>query len=56
MVVLPLLERTGLKVGKDFFLAFLQSGRSGNEQFTTRNVPKVVGGVTESCAQLATAL
>ncbi len=56
-IVLPILESTGLKVGKDFFLAFSPERTDpGNETFTTRNIPKVVGGVTLRCAQVAKAL
>jgi UDP-N-acetyl-D-glucosamine dehydrogenase len=53
-VVQPLLERTGLKAGRDFFLAFSpERVDPGNGTFTTKNVPKVVGGMTPSCAELA---
>ena len=56
-VVQPLLERTGLKAGVDFFLAFSpERVDPGNGRFNTRNVPKVVGGMTPTCASLATAL
>jgi len=53
--VLPKLEMTGLKVGKDFYLAFaLERIDPGNDQFGMRNVPKVVGGVTAECTKVAT--
>jgi UDP-N-acetyl-D-glucosamine dehydrogenase len=56
-VVQPLLERSGLKAGRDFFLAFSpERVDPGNGVFTTRNVPKVVGGMTPTCAELAGAL
>jgi UDP-N-acetyl-D-glucosamine dehydrogenase len=56
-VVQPLLERTGLKAGKDFFLAFSpERVDPGNGSFTTRNVPKVVGGMTPTCCELAAEL
>jgi UDP-N-acetyl-D-glucosamine dehydrogenase len=56
-VVQPLLERSGLKAGRDFFLAFSpERVDPGNGTFTTRNVPKVVGGMTTTCAELAAAL
>jgi UDP-N-acetyl-D-glucosamine dehydrogenase len=56
-VVQPLLERSGLKAGRDFFLAFSpERVDPGNGVFTTRNVPKVVGGMTPACAELAGAL
>jgi UDP-N-acetyl-D-glucosamine dehydrogenase len=56
-VVQPLLERGGLKAGVDFFLAFSpERVDPGNGTFHTRNVPKVVGGTTPQCAELACAL
>jgi UDP-N-acetyl-D-glucosamine dehydrogenase len=56
-LVQPLLERRGLKAGVDFFLAFSpERVDPGNSRFTTRNVPKVVGGLTPTCAELAKAL
>jgi UDP-N-acetyl-D-glucosamine dehydrogenase len=56
-VVLPALEESGLKVGHDFFLAFSPERIDpGNKQFQTRNIPKVVGGVTAQCTQVAKAL
>jgi UDP-N-acetyl-D-glucosamine dehydrogenase len=56
-VVLPILEATGLKVGVDFFLAFSpERVDPGNPTFHTHNVPKVVGGYTPACSQLAAEL
>lgn len=56
-VMLPLLEETGLKVGEDFYLAFSpERVDPGNEQYTTKNIPKVVGGVTPECTELAAML
>jgi UDP-N-acetyl-D-glucosamine dehydrogenase len=56
-LVLPILEASGLKVGKDFFLAFSpERVDPGNARFQTRNVPKVIGGVTPECTELAQAL
>lgn len=53
----PLLEATGLKVGKDFFLAFSPERIDpANKQFTVRNTPKVVGGVTPACTERAVSL
>lgn len=53
-VVLPILEDSGLKVGRDFFLAYSpERVDPGNQQFTTRNIPKVVGGATPRCAKVA---
>jgi UDP-N-acetyl-D-glucosamine dehydrogenase len=56
-VVRPLLEAGGLRAGVDFFLAFSpERVDPGNPTYTTRNVPKVVGGTTPTCAELACAL
>ena len=56
-LILPLLTETGLKVGKDFFLAFSpERVDPGNPKFNTRNIPKVVGGVTATCTQVAVSL
>ena len=56
-VVQPLLEATGLKAGEDFFIAFSpERVDPGNPTFQTHNVPKVVGGLTSDCSQLAAAL
>jgi UDP-N-acetyl-D-glucosamine dehydrogenase len=56
-VVRPMLEKGGLVAGRDFFLAFSpERVDPGNEKFTTRNVPKVVGGLTPACSRLANAL
>src|SRR2546430_12135695 len=56
-VVLPELEAPGLKVGVDFFLAFSpERVDPGNPQFNTYNTPKVVGGITSKCTELAQAL
>jgi UDP-N-acetyl-D-glucosamine dehydrogenase len=56
-VVKPLLEQHGLVAGRDFFLAFSpERVDPGNERWTTRNVPKVVGGLTPACTALAKVL
>jgi UDP-N-acetyl-D-glucosamine dehydrogenase len=56
-LVRPILERSGLVAGRDFFLAFSpERVDPGNPRYNTRNVPKVVGGVTQDCAELAAAL
>ena len=53
-LVLPILEETGLRVGEDFFLAFSpERVDPGNTTFRTHNIPKVIGGVTPACANLA---
>jgi UDP-N-acetyl-D-glucosamine dehydrogenase len=55
-VMLPELEATGLKVGTDFFLAFSPERIDpGNPHFGTKNTPKVVGGLTPDCTELAQA-
>jgi UDP-N-acetyl-D-glucosamine dehydrogenase len=56
-VLLPMFEAKGLKVGKDFFLAFSpERVDPGNPKYTTKNIPKVVGGVTPACTEAAKAL
>src|SRR5215212_3041126 len=56
-VIQPILERTGLKAGRDFHLAFSpERVDPGNERWTTKNVPKVVGGVTPACTERAAQL
>ena len=51
--ILPRLAETGLKVGEDFFLCFSpERVDPGNRNFHTRNIPKVVGGITPACVEL----
>jgi UDP-N-acetyl-D-glucosamine dehydrogenase len=53
----PILERGGLRAGTDFFLAFSPEREDpGNASFSTRTIPKVVGGLDEASGQLAVAL
>jgi len=53
-LVIPILERSGLKAGKDFFVAFSPERIDpGNPTFGTHNVPKVIGGVNEDSTQCA---
>jgi UDP-N-acetyl-D-glucosamine dehydrogenase len=55
--VLPLLEAKGLKVGKDVYLAFSPERIDpGNTQYRLNNTPKIVGGVTPTCTELASLL
>src|SRR5208337_5154740 len=52
-LVLPMLEQAGLKVGHDFFLCFSpERVDPGNPQYQTKNIPKVVGGITAACTDL----
>jgi UDP-N-acetyl-D-glucosamine dehydrogenase len=56
-LMLPALASTGLQVGQDFFLAFSpERVDPGNPKWNTRNTPKIVGGITETCRRLAVAL
>jgi UDP-N-acetyl-D-glucosamine dehydrogenase len=55
--VLPILEETGMKAGTDFFLAYSpERVDPGNRDWTARNVPKVVGGITDECTRRAAEL
>lgn len=54
--VAPLLEQSGLRAGENFNLAFSPERIDpGNQTFTLRNTPKIVGGYTPACADLASA-
>jgi UDP-N-acetyl-D-glucosamine dehydrogenase len=56
-LMLPKLEESGLRVGKDFFLAFSpERVDPGNPVYNTRNTPKVIGGVTPQCLEVASRL
>src|SRR5215467_11351234 len=56
-LILPALEARGLKVGEDFFLAYSpERVDPGNGQYMTKDIPKVVGGVTPRCLHLASLL
>ncbi len=56
-VFLPRLVQSGLTIGRDFFVAFSPEREDpGNARYTTSTIPKVVGGVTPSCLELAKAL
>jgi UDP-N-acetyl-D-glucosamine dehydrogenase len=55
-VLLPILAESGLQPGRDFFLAFSPEREDpANRNFTTRTIPKIVGGVTAQCLQVAAA-
>lgn len=52
-ILLPILEKSGLKVGKDFYLSFVPERIDpGNKIFTMRTTPVVVGGITKTCTEL----
>src|SRR5262249_34551572 len=56
-VLLPMLEETGQKLDQDFYLAFSpERVDPGNGQFHTRNIPKVVGGVSPMSTEVTAAL
>ena len=52
-LLLPMLEKTGLQAGRDFFLCFSpERVDPGNPSYRTANIPKVVGGVTSHCTNV----
>jgi UDP-N-acetyl-D-glucosamine dehydrogenase len=56
-LIQPVLEEGGLLAGRDFFLAFSpERVDPGNPRYTTRNTPKIIGGVTGQCTAVARAL
>ena len=56
-IVLPILEKSGLRVGQDFFLAYSPEREDpGNPDFTASGIPKVVGGIDGASRDLADAL
>ena len=56
-VLQPMFEARGLKVGEGFYLAFSpERVDPANEKFNTRNTPKVVGGTTPACSEVAAEL
>ncbi len=56
-VILPRLSENGKIVGKDFYLAFSpERVDPGNKHYQTKNIPKVVGGVTPECTKMAVSL
>lgn len=55
-ILLPVLERSGLEVGTDFFLCFSpERVDPGNPTWHTGNTPKVIGGITPACTQVGVA-
>jgi len=56
-ILLPRFEARGLRAGEDFFLAFSPERIDpGNQRYTLKDIPKVVGGLTPACRELATTL
>lgn len=52
-LLLPMLEQSGLKVGRDIFLCFSpERVDPGNPKYQTLNIPKVVGGITPECTRM----
>lgn len=53
-VMVPILETSGLKAGRDFHLAYSPEREDpGNKDFSTGTIPKVVGGLTKKCCDMA---
>ncbi|PNV78735.1 MAG: UDP-N-acetyl-D-glucosamine dehydrogenase [Dictyoglomus turgidum] len=53
-VLVPILEKSGLKAGEDFYVAFSpERVDPGNKNFTTKDIPKVVGGINEVSTEKA---
>lgn len=56
-LIAPILEKSGLTVGEDFYLAFSpERVDPGNKQYGIRDIPKIVGGITEACTERAVEL
>jgi len=56
-IVFSRLEKSGLTIGKDYYLCFSPERIDpGNEKYTIANTPKVIGGVTAACTQLGALL
>lgn len=56
-MVQPELEKTGLEVGEEIFLAFSpERVDPGREDWTTENTPKIIGGITPACTEVAAAM
>lgn len=55
-LLLPIFEKSGLKCGEDFFLCFSpERVDPGNPKYQTKNIPKVVGGITPACTEMGAA-
>jgi UDP-N-acetyl-D-glucosamine dehydrogenase len=56
-ILLDLFKKSGLEAGRDYFLVFSPEREDpGNPKFSTRTIPKVVGGTTPACLELGVAL
>jgi UDP-N-acetyl-D-glucosamine dehydrogenase len=56
-VVIPILEKSGLKAGVDFGVAYSPERIDpGNKKYTVERIPKVVGGINEECTEIAVEL
>ena len=56
-IIKPILEESGLIAGKDFFLAYSPEREDpGNKDFSVSKIPKVIGGLTDKCLNVADAL
>ena len=56
-LVKPILEESGLKAGKDFFLAYSPEREDpGNKEFNVSKIPKVIGGYTKKCLEATDSL
>lgn len=56
-LILPKLESTGLKVGKDFFLGYSPEREDpGNKKYATKDIPKIVSGITPFCKKVVSSL
>ncbi|MHC4756620.1 MAG: nucleotide sugar dehydrogenase [Planctomycetota bacterium] len=56
-LVVPILENSGLKAGKDFHIAYSPEREDpGNKNYTTKTIPKVIGGLTAKCLKMGVEL
>lgn len=56
-VLLPFVKKRGFTVGEDFFLVYSPEREDpGNKNFSTRSIPKIVGGATPACREMGEAL
>ena len=56
-LIMPIFTKSGRKLDRDFYLAFSpERVDPGNERYTTKNIPKVMGGVTPECTRVASLL